>query len=243
MSNVGPFPNMKEMMRRAVRGPVSPIDRSTLVSIYPRPINIKNPTLTPGRWYIPPGSMEDPAIVVIGPSSWFRDVSLDEPLIEIVQTSVQIAESLVKDYLNGVFACNMVDSMPGFFFIPGKNTVKQVKEDYSDLLQAALNHQLNYYRSLIKFADALWARSNGNPLAIADEMRLAAKTLGIQDRDWMKDHANVDMVRCFACGAFKNPDYPICQTCHSVDPNHPKSGLITRVAPNPFAQVDQQKES
>jgi len=232
MSMVGGFPSMKDMMRRTVRGPVNPLDKSTLVSIYPRPINIHKVTLSPGRWYLPPGSMEKPALLTIGPSSWFRDVSLDEPLIEIVQSSIQIAESCVKDYLNGVFACNMSDAMPGFFFIPGKVGLRELRDQYPELLASALDKQMNYYRSLIKFGDALWARSNGNPLAISDEMRLAAKTLGMQDKDWMKDHAAVGMVPCFACGEFKNPDYAICKACHSIDPNHPKAHLIRRFDPN-----------
>lgn len=242
MALVGGFPNMRDLNRRTIRGPVNPIDKSTIVSIYPRPIKFQNVTLSPGRWYLEAGSAENPAMLVIGPSSWFRDVSLDEPLIEIVQSSVQIAESLVKDYMNGMFACNMADSMPGLFFIPGKIKREQLMTgEYAPLLGEAITRQFNYYRTLVKYADALWARSNGNPLAIQDEMRMAAKALGKQDADWMKDHQAVGMVPCFACGDFKNPEYPICKSCHSVDPNHPKAHLLVRVdpnTPNPFVKSE-----
>lgn len=230
--SVGSFPNMRDLNRRTIRGPVNPLDKSTIVSVYPRPIKFKNVTLSPGRWYMPPGDMETPSILVIGPSSWFRDVGLDEPLIEIMQSSVQIAEALVKDYLNGVFACNMHDSMPGLFFVPGKMTLTKIKEEYSDLLGNAVRCQLNYYRTLVKYADSLWARSNGNPLAVNDEMRMAARALGLRDKDWMKDHVSVGMVPCFACGEFKNPNFPICKTCHTVDPNHPLAGQVRRIDPN-----------
>lgn len=242
MSQVGSFPSLRELSRRAIRGPINPLDRSTLVSIYPRPCNFKNVTLTPGRWYLEAGSVEKPSLLVIGPSSWFRDVSIDEPLIEIVQSSVQIGESLVKDYLNGVFACNMHDAMPGLFFVPGEFTLTEIQVKYPQLLAVALKHQTNYYRTLIKFADALWARSNGNPLAVSDEMRLAAKTLGLQDREWMKDTASVGMAPCFACGEFKNPEYAICKVCHSIDPSHPKSKFIQRAAPNPFYGMDSEEK-
>lgn len=244
MSLVGGFPTMKEMMRRTVRGPVNPLDKSTIVSIYPRPIKFINVTLSPGRWYLEAGSPEHPSLLTIGPSSWFRDVGLDEPLIEIVQSSVQIAESLVKDYMNGMFACNMADSMPGLFFVPGKMTIQSIGNDYAGLLSEAIAKQLNYYRTLVKFGDALWARSNGNPLAIQDEMRMAAKALGAQDKDWMKDHAAVGMVPCFACGEFKHPDYAICKACHSIDPSHPKAKLIIRYdqATQSLSEAEQKPE-
>jgi hypothetical protein len=229
MSQVGAFPNLKQAMRKTIRGPVNPLDLSTLVSIYPKPIQFKNVTLSPGRWFLPAGDMDNISTLTIGPSSWWRDVGPDEPLIEIVQSSVQIAESLVKDYLGGMFACNMHDSMPGLFFVPGAFTAAEVREKYNHLLQDALNKQLNYWKALIKFGDALWARSNGNPLCISDEMRMAAKFLGSQDKDWMRDHHNTGMIRCFACGTFKNPEYPICQACRSIDPGHPKAKLVQQV--------------
>jgi hypothetical protein len=236
---VGSFPNMREIHRRAVRGPVNPLDRSTIVSIYPRPIRFKNVTLSPGRWYIEAGSVEKPALLEIGPSSWFKDVGLDEPLLEISQSSVMIADSLVKDYLNGMFACNMHDSVPGLLFIPGGDISRadlRDKDKYKNLMARTLDKQMNYYRNLVKYADALWARSNGNPLALNDEMRMAARALGVQDKDWMKDHSRVDLAPCFACGEFKNPEYPICKSCHTVDPNHPKAKLVVKA--DPFASLN-----
>jgi len=198
------------------------------VSIYPRDIKFKIITLSPGRWFLPAGNPEEPSVLTIGPSSWWRDVGLDQPLLEIVQPSVQVAESLVKDYLNGMFACNMGNSMPGLFFVPGEFDVEGVRRHYSHMLEAAVVTQTNYWRTLLKYADALWARSNGNPLTINDEMRMAAKILGAKDKDWMKDHQNQGMVRCFACGSFKHPDYAICQSCHTADPEHPKYAEILR---------------
>lgn len=236
MGAVGSFPSIREMSRRPIKAPVNPLDKSTVVSIYPRPIVVKNPTLVPGKWEIEAGSVEKPALLVIGPSSWWKDVGPDEPLIEIVQSSVQIAESIVKDYTNCMFACNSVDALPGLFFVPGAFTLEKIKNDHPGLLAQALRFQNNYYNTLIKYADALWARSNGNPLALNDEMRLAARTLGVQDREWMKDHVNVGMVPCFACGSFKNPEYAICKECHSIDPNHPKAKFIQRM--DPFQGID-----
>jgi len=47
---------------------------------------------------------------------------------------------------------------------------------------------------------------------------MAARELGQHEtKDWMKHHHMVEMVRCKACGALKNPLYPVCQTCKAVD--------------------------
>lgn len=226
---VGSFPSLREIRRKAVRGPVNPMDKSTVVSIYPKQIDFRNITLTPGKWSIDAGSVEFPAILVVGSSSWFKDTHPDEELIEIPVGSVQVAESLVRDYCGLLFGSG-ADANPGLFFVPGDFSAKEIKSEHKMLLEQAVRRQGNYWRSLIKYADSLWARANGNPLAINEEMRLAAKTLGVQDRDWMKDHANMGQVRCFACGEFKNPEFPICKSCHTIDPEHPKAHLVQKAA-------------
>ena len=101
-------------------------------------------------------------------------------------------------------------------------TLAWIQKEYSNQLKAAERRQNNWYGILVKLADSLWARSNGNPLAISDDMRMAARELNLsQVKDWMKDFQMVEMVRCKACGSLKNPQYPICAQCHFPDPDHP----------------------
>ena len=88
MAIVGQFPSH----RMAMRAPVNPLDKSTVVSIFPREIHEIKHTLIPGEFYIPPGSYENPSILVVGPSSWWRDIDPDQPLIEIPVSSVLIAK-------------------------------------------------------------------------------------------------------------------------------------------------------
>lgn len=217
---VGTFPGLKDLNRRTIRGPVNPLDKSTIVSIFPKKIRVIKVTLLPGQWTIEPGSIENPALLVVGPSSWFKELELNEPLLEIPQSSIQIADSIIKDYCNGIPGCDMGNSMPGIFFVPGEHNITAIRSNYKPLLEKAVNSQTNYYRTMIKFADHLWAVSSGNPMVINDEMRMAAKVLGLQDKDWMKDHQMVGMVRCHACGSLKNPGYPVCATCSAIDVNH-----------------------
>lgn len=226
MSMVGAFPGMREIRRRTIRGPVNPLDKSTVVSILPKDIDERKCTIQPGQFVIASGSYDKPAILVVGPSSWWREIDEEQPLLEIPVSSIQIADSIVKDYCNGILACNMADAMPGLFYIPGEHTVESIRKSYKHELDNALKRQKNWYSILIKLGDALWARSNGNPLAISDDMRLAAREMNQTTRDWMKDFQMVEMVRCRACGSLKNPQFPICATCHFPDPEHPMTKTL-----------------
>lgn len=228
MSQVGAFPGFNAMNRRTVRGPVNPLDKSTIVSIYPKEIDESKPTIQPGRFIIPPGTAETPSLLIVGPSSWWREIDEEQPLLEIPVSSIQIADSVVRDYANGILGCNMSDIMPGLFYIPGQQTVTDIKKNFSTELNKAIAKQKNWYQLLVKMGDSLWARSNGNPLAISEDMRLAARELNQTTRDWMKDFQMVDMTRCKACGSLMNPLYPVCASCKAInDPLKAKELGIT----------------
>lgn len=237
MSVVGAFPGI-DWKRRTIRGPINPLDKSTIVSIYPKTLDERKPTISPGQFKLNAGSVQKPEILIVGPSSWWRDIDEDQPLLEIPVSSIQIADAVVRDYCNGILGCDMAESMPGLFYVPGAKldakqqpdypaTLAWIFKEYKSQLDAAERRQKNWYTILIKLADSLWARSNGNPLAISDDMRMAARELNLsQTKDWMKDFQMVDMVRCKACGSLKNPQYPICAQCHFPDPDHPMTAQL-----------------
>jgi len=220
MSVVGQFPGIN-VHRRVVRAPTNPLDKSTVVSIFPKEIDEVKHTIQPGRFLVPAGSVEKPAILVVGPSSWWREIDEDQPMLEIPQSSIQIADSIVKDYSVGLLGYNVGETGPGLFYVPGEFTVPQIQKNFSSELVKAEARQRNWYQLLLKLGDGLWARSNGNPLAISDDMRMAARELGQTTKDWMKDFSMVEMTRCIACGSLRNPTYPICATCKHVDETHP----------------------
>ena len=234
MGVVGAFPRINDWKRRTIRGPINQLDKSTIVSIFPKDIpEERKPTIQPGTFKIPSGTFENPGVLVVGPSSWWRDVDEEQPLLEIPVSSVQIADSVVRDWANGILACNMDTHMPGVFYVLGCQTNARnepdypatkawIKKTYPAELEKARVRQSNWYSLLVRMADSLWSRSNGNPLAISDDMRFAAKELNLtSSKDWMKEFQMVDMVRCKACGALKNPQFPICAACQFPDPEHP----------------------
>ena len=212
--------------RRLIRSVKNPLDKCTIVSIFPKEILEIKHTIEPGKFLIPSGDFEKPSILVVGSSSWWKDIDVDQPMLEIPHSSIQIADSVIKDYCNGVLGCNMADSMPGLFFILGEHSKIDIKLKYKKELEIVKAKQDNWYKILVRLADSLWARSNGNPLVICDEMRLAARSLNFNDKAWLKDFQTAELVRCVGCGGMRNPMYPICPSCKLIDSTHPLAGNL-----------------
>lgn len=209
--------------RRLIRSQKNPLDKCTIVSIFPKEIIEIKYTIEPGHFYIPEGSYESPSTLVVGGSSWWKDIDAEQPMIEIPVSSIQVSESIIKDYCNGILGCNMADSMPGLFFVLGEHKSIEIKMKFKEKLDEVRTRQANWYKILVRLADSLWARSNGNPLVICDEMRLAARSLNYNDKAWLKDFQVSELVRCQFCGGMRNPVYPICPTCKAIDPTNPLS--------------------
>lgn len=202
--------------RRVIRAPVNTMDKSTVVSIFPRKICEIKATIQPGRFEIEAGSYEKPAILVIGTSSWWREIDEDQPLLEIPVSSVQVADSFVNDYCNGLLGCDMGERMPGLFYVPGVFTLIDLKLKYQNLLDKANRVQRAWFGELVKLGDSLWSRTNGNPLAIDNTMRLATEHLQLDAKPWMRDFATMELKNCPACGFLRNSNFPICSNCHIV---------------------------
>lgn len=208
-------------------GPILPksnkndYDKSTIVSILPMRLEEFKHTIQPARFVIEKGSFESPSILHVGQSSWWREFNETQPPIEVICSSVEVAEAIIRDYCSGLLGCDMEGSVPGLFFIYGKLTLDEIKLKYRSKLAEVNEKQRTWYRELVKQADGFWSRSNGNPLVIWDIMKLAARELGYLDRPWLKDSFMSERIQCFACGNFRDPKFPICPTCKVIDPTHP----------------------
>lgn len=213
--------------RRQIANKPNPLDKTTIVSVFPREITVRNHTLQPGAWTLPAGKEDVPSLTIVGPSSWWRDIDPEQPLLEIPTSSVQIADSIVKDWCNGLIECDMAEKMPGLFYVPGIIDSTKLHSEYKPFLHKAIVSQRKWYESLIAMADTDWARSNGSPNVISELSRMAAQELNVS-RDWTVRTSYSEMVRCQACGAMRNPSYPICMSCKAVDPEHPlvKAGKL-----------------
>jgi len=96
----------------------------------------------------------------------------------------------------------------------------EIKMRYRTTLEEANRKQRDWFLTLTRIADSLWARANGNPLCISDQMRLAAKELNLDNKPWLMDFKTIELTACVACGTLKNPAFPVCQNCKAIDPNY-----------------------
>src|SRR5690348_6622963 len=170
--------------RRTIRQEVNPMDKSTIISIYPKAIDETKPTIQPGRFHIDAGTYEKPALLTVGPSSWWKDVGEEEPLIEVPTSSIAIAKSVITDYANGLLACDMGESMPGLFYVLGEKNLTDIQVQFKSELDRAAARQKNWFLALVRLGDVMWSRSNGNPMSISDDMKLAARQLNLDDKPW-----------------------------------------------------------
>lgn len=190
-------------------------DKTTIFSIFPKEITEYKITVFPSHFVIPAGTVESPSKLTIGPSSWWKEIPESDQILEVPQHSLMMAESLVKDYCNGLlgFAPN---AQPGLFFLPGDLTVKEAQAKYPQRFATANEKQRNWYLSLVNFADQAWSRTNNNPMAIGDDMRLAARELKLDTKDWLANFEAVALIKCVACGQPRNPAFPICPNCKNI---------------------------
>src|SRR5260221_14409158 len=130
--------------RRLIRSTKNPMDKCTIVSIFPKDIDETKHTIEPGKFHIKAGTYENPSILVVGSSSWWKDIDVDQPMLEIPVSSIQIADSVIKDYCNGMLGCNMGDCMPGLFFILGESNVMEIKMKYKKKIEETNEKQNNW---------------------------------------------------------------------------------------------------
>lgn len=210
------FLNMPQ--HRVERAPVNPLDVSTIVSIYPNRIDETKHTLQPNRYIIEAGSYEKPAILHVGSASWWREIDPEQPPVEIPQSSVVVANSVVNDFCNGILGCDMGEKKPGIFWVPGRLKVEELKtnSEHKARLELAKIRQDNWYGELVKMADILWARTNGNPIVIGNDMRTAALSLNLKTKPWLQDFQTIQLANCPACGSLRNNNYPVCSNCKTV---------------------------
>lgn len=217
------MPTTVPFNKRTQRAPDNPLDRCTIVSIFPVDIEERKHTIQPGTFRIPKGSYVSPTILVVGPSSWWKELEEDQPLLEITNSSIQVANSVVDDYVSGLLCCNKADITPGLFFVPGEFSLAEIRAKHKSLLDKYKANQDRWFAELIKMADSMYAKSNGDPNTVNDLQRLAARELDQNDKDWLQNFQLTETIRCVACGSLRNPVYPICGNCKTNVPEFEKA--------------------
>lgn len=214
-----PFNAIQGNGKQVVLRPVNEYDITSIISIYPRNVDVVMHTIFPGTFHIPKGTKQVPTIVVIGQSSYFLDTQPDTtmPIIEVPNSSKQVADSIINDYCAGLLEASPMQ-MPGLFCVPGKVNVAEVLSTHKELLERAEVRQNAWFHKLINEADVMWVRSQGNPNAISDLARMAAEETNNKSKPWMQNTVAQTLINCTMCGALRNPAYPVCPNCkHVID--------------------------
>jgi hypothetical protein len=208
---------------RIQRRPKNPLDKSTIISVYPYEIRVHNHTSFPSDHVIPAAPDGDFAIAIVESTYWVKEMGEGQPYLEVPTDSIRVAESIIRDWQNSLpgYIPNQADA--GLFFIPGpftKETILKFVDEHGkkfpQLLEEARIRQKNWYGGLVNLADKDWARTSGNPLAVSNLSRMAAERLGLKDKLWMANFAAIEKKNCQFCGTLLNPAFPICPNCKSV---------------------------
>jgi hypothetical protein len=211
------FPGAAQLTKRkTIRTPPNPNDKSTIFSIFPREIVEVKYTIEPGKFVIPAGTIKSPGRLEVGPSSWWAEIDHSQPLLEVPVGSIAIAESVVKDYCSSILGYANGLRSPGIFYVPGSVTVAQMRTAFTAIFDDVVAQQKAWFVALVDIADALWARSNGNPMVISDDMKLAARELGLEYKDWLKTYKQVELIKCVACGTLNQDTVIVCPNCKVV---------------------------
>lgn len=200
------------------RRPKNPLDKCTIVSVYPREIIDYKPTAFPQTHRIEGAADNDFSILVVEQASWYKEMEENQPFLEIPIPSTEVARAFIEDYVNALPEYVPGVAAPGIFFVLGaydKISIKKT-EDFDKKLAAARARQNDWFMRIVQMSDKDWARTNGNPRSISDISRMAAEKLGLKDKAWMQDFAMAALTNCPACGFRVNPAFPVCSNCRAI---------------------------
>ncbi len=228
MATTAPWLEDRKLTR--ISASKDPRDKSTIFSIFPKAISEYKVTLFPPKYDIPAGTLAKPSSLVIGSASWFKDIPESNQLVEVVHNSMEVAESVIRDYNIGYLGWSP-HSQPGLFFVPEEITVADALKKFPEMFKEADEKQRAWYLKLVDLADQIWSKTP-NPAAIGSDMRLAANELGLENKDWLKNYTAAAMSKCPACGALRDTNFPICGSCKIVADPEKFAKLNLRFAEN-----------
>lgn len=215
----GDFVQTAKIQRR----PKNPMDKCTLVSVYPNSIVDFKHTAFPQKHYIEGAADNDFSITVLEGASWYKMMEEGQPTLEIGIPSSEVARAFVQDFISGLPEYVPEVASPGLFYCYGEYDKKTILKyvspegvEFKDLLAKARERQKQWFLRIIQMSDKDWARTNGNPRSVGDTARMAAEKLGITGKAWMQDFVAIQKSPCKACGTFIDPIYPVCPNCKTV---------------------------
>lgn len=189
----------------------------TVVSMLPFELLEEKPHMLPATFRVPAAKDGKFGILHVEEGiHYIPNPLIDEgkPGSSIKQTTMpdEMARSIVEDYANSQVALS-AEGGPGIFWIRGRLTLTEVKNDYDELVDHYAERQKIWFHSLCSLADADWHK-NKNMLAVSDLQRMAALFLGVK-ADWVEMRME-ETVKCPMCTGDVNPNAIVCSACKYI---------------------------
>lgn len=194
---------------------------ATLVSIVPFPIREMKIGLYPGIFELSayeepistPINKMKPSVLPIGESKHFIYIGEDRPDIVVPNSPMQVAKSVVNDYIESMLEVGDGAS-PGFFYLQGTVTPEEVATKHTEKLKFNKERQINWFKKVLSLADDDWGKYHKHQV-ISDLQRKIAQLMGLK-REWLSIVDAEPPVTCEICTSQINPKAVVCPICRAI---------------------------
>lgn len=194
---------------------------STICSMLPYELVESKPGLNPNEFTIKKAEKGKFTLTII-PNNVFYLINPD-PLsdakdvrnIKVPVPSIEVAQSIIQDYINSLLAVQPPNAVPGLFAVAG---------DWKDYKEFALKHineitfyrmaQTTWFQNLVAIADDFWSKTH-SPASIGDIQRDACRELGYV-RDWLNPTPSELQEKCPVCKNTVNTGALKCVSCGHI---------------------------
>jgi hypothetical protein len=188
---------------------------ATVVSFVPWTTPETKPGMIPGFYELPARvDKNTPGILVVTDAKNNIYMGFDREPFPSPVPADQLAKSLVDDAVTGYLEVDE-DSRPGYFWLEGKFTAKEILEKFPKEVEEAKRKQNKWFMKMIKVADDTWARFHQHRM-ITDIQRAAAFDLGLNGKEWAMKPEPISLIKCPACRTMIESDALVCSNCRAI---------------------------
>jgi hypothetical protein len=193
------------------------MDKTTVVSLFPLPIDERKPGIYPGNFKIAASKNGELEILHVSPSHYWVNFYDERPPLKVMTPAEEIAASIVNDFSRNILGFDIEsEAWPGLFWIEGHLSKAEILKNHADKLAKAKASQLRWFENLVKLADDAWVASNKQHKAISTLQRLAARALGVE-REWAIELATAAGPKyCPACKVRVHEEAAVCSNCRYI---------------------------
>lgn len=196
---------------------------ATIVSLLPYDLIESKPGLNPNEFTVHKAEPGKFSLTVI-PDNVYYLINPD-PLsdakdvrhIKVPVPAMELAQSIINDYVNALLAVSQPDAVPGIFVVSGSySDKKEVGIKFMKEIMVYRQAQNSWFTNLVNIAEDTWSKTH-SPVGISDLQRSACRMLELK-RDWLNPLPSEQIEKCPICISPINPGALKCLACgHILD--------------------------